>query len=86
MPSLVEIGPVVLHGEEDENVKSLQTYGWTNSLTDRWQIIRKAHLSSGELKKLKRELNFAEIFLKKCTMTFFSLGNNILIKDLYVLD
>ena len=48
--------------------------GQTDSLTDRWQIIRKAHLSSGELKKLKRELNFAEIFLKKCTMTFFFLG------------
>ena len=33
-------------GEEDENVKSLQTYGQTNGQTDDgWQVIRKAHLS-----------------------------------------
>ena len=28
VPSLVEIFPVVLHGEQDENVKSLQTDRW----------------------------------------------------------
>ena len=38
MPGLVEIGS----GEEDENVKSLQTDGQTD---DGRQVIRKAHLS-----------------------------------------
>ena len=33
MPSLVEIGPV-FSGEEDENVKSLQTDGQTHRRTD----------------------------------------------------
>ena len=37
MPNLVEIVPVVLHGEKDENVQSLQADGWT----DGGQSIRK---------------------------------------------
>ena len=42
MPGLVEIGS----GEEDENVKSLQTHGQTDEQTDDGRpVIRKAHLS-----------------------------------------
>ena len=48
--------------------------GQTDSLTDRWQIIRKAHLSSGEPKKSKKRVKFCWNFFEKMYYDIFFLG------------